>query len=402
MAGPLEGKRIVLGVSGSIAAYKAADLTSRLVREGALVDVVLTPSAGRFISPLTFHSLTGRPVFVEMFGTTGDAEPHVEMGRAADAMVIAPATATMLGRLTHGLADEMVSLTALATAAPLLLAPAMDALMWDNPAVRANVEALRARGATFVGPVEGRLASGRTGAGRMAEPATIVEAIKLTLGRKTGDLAGRRIVVSAGGTREPLDPVRYVGNRSSGKMGYAIAEAARNRGAEVTLVTSAGTLPAPYGVVRVDVETSSEMLVAVREACASAHALVMAAAVADFRPAGAAEHKIKKRDTGGRFSVDLEETTNILESLRELPLVRVGFAAESRDLLANAAEKLDRTGCAFFAANDVMAEGSGFGTDTNAVTFVYPDREPEALPLLTKYEVGGALLDRLAPLLSHS
>ncbi len=401
MRAPLRGKQIVLGVGGSIAAYKAAELASRLVREGALVDAVLTPSAARFITPLTFHSLTGRPVYVDMFDArTGVAEPHVEMARAAAAMVIAPATATMLGRLAHGLADEMVSLVALATRAPLLLAPAMDTQMWENAAVAANVALLRERGASFVGPVAGRLASGRMGEGRMAEPAAIVGALKMTLGRAGGDLAGRRIVVTAGGTREPLDPVRFLGNHSSGKMGYAIAEAARDRGADVALVTTVAALPEPYGVRRVDVGTASEMLEQLRVVCDGADALVMAAAVADYRPADVAGHKIKKRDAGDRFSIELAETDDILASLRDLPLVRVGFAAESRDLLANAAEKLRAKGCAFIVANDVTAAGSGFGADTNAVTFVYPDREPEALPLLTKYEVGHELLDRLLPLIA--
>ena len=403
MAGPLAGKRIVLGVCGSIAAYKAADLASRLVREGARVDALLTRSATNFVAPLTFRSLTNRPVPVDMFAVDSEtAEEHVALARAADAIVIAPATATMLGRIALGLAEDMVSLTAIASTAPLLVAPAMDAQMWAHPAVAANVATLRSRGVTFAGPEEGRLASGHSGLGRMAEPATIVQALKAMLGRSGGDLAGRRIIVTAGGTREPVDPVRYISNHSSGKMGYAIAEAARDRGADVTLVTTVKTLTEPYGTRRVDVSTAQEMLEATRAACQGADAVIMAAAVADFRPAEPAEDKIKKRDVGGSYTIAMEETQNILKELASLPLVRIGFAAESRDLLANAREKLLARGLPLLVANDVTAEGSGFGSDTNAVTFLYADGHEEPLPLLPKYEVAVELLNRLLPLLGEA
>ncbi len=256
---PLASKHIVLGVSGSIASYKAADLASRLTQAGALVDVVLTDAAQRFVSALTFRGLTRRPVYADMFDPQSTlAEEHVELARAADVMLIAPASATTIARLAHGLADNMLALTALATTAPVVVAPAMDAQMWEHAATRANVATLRGRGAVSVGPEEGRLASGRMGAGRLANADDIIGAVRVALGAK-GALAGRRIVVSAGGTQEPIDPVRYVGNRSSGKMGFAIAEAARDRGASVTLVTGPSALGTPYGVERIDVRTTVEM-----------------------------------------------------------------------------------------------------------------------------------------------
>jgi phosphopantothenoylcysteine decarboxylase/phosphopantothenate--cysteine ligase len=275
----------------------------------------------------------------------------------------------------------------------------MDSQMWENPAVAANVETLRGRGFTFAGPLDGRLASGRIGSGRMAEPAVVVDVVKRLLGTASGDLAGRRIVVSAGGTREPIDPVRYVGNHSSGKMGYAIAEAARDRGADVTLVTTVQHFAEPFGVTRIDAGTARQMLDALRGACSGADALVMAAAVADFRPRGAAEHKIKRSEVARDFAIPLEENPDVVAELRDLPMVRVGFAAESRDLLENARAKLAPKGLDFIVANDVSAEGSGFGTDTNAVSFLYPDGRTESLPLLAKYEVAHELIDRLLPLL---
>ena len=292
--GPLLGKRIVLGVCGSIASYKAADIASKLTQAGALVDVVLTDAAQQFVTPLTFRGLTGRPVFTDMYDPQSPlAEEHVALARAADAVLIAPASATTIARLAHGLADDMLALTALATTAPIVIAPAMDAQMWEHAATRANVALLTQRGAVFVGPADGRLASGRIGPGRLVDTPTILGALSQVLGAK-GDLAGRRIVVSAGGTQEPIDPVRYVGNRSSGKMGFAIAEAARDRGAAVTLVTGPVALTTPYGVERVDVRTTAEMAEALVRAAEGCDAVIMAAAPADFRPATAEGQKIKR------------------------------------------------------------------------------------------------------------
>lgn len=392
---PLAGRRVVLGVTGSIAAYKGADLCSKLRQLGAEVEVVMTPAAVEFVAPLTFHSLSGRAVVVDMFAAT-EAEAHVEVARRADLLVIAPATADCLANLAHGAAPDMVSLTALAMGPkPVLVAPAMDAAMWEHPATQANVALLRERGVLLVGPESGRLASGRTGVGRMAGPHVIAEAVRWLVGQRFGDLRGRRVVVSAGPTYEPLDPVRFVGNRSSGKMGFAIAEAARDRGAAVTLVTGPTALATPWGVERRDVTTALEMLAALRTVSESADALVMAAAPADFRPLEAAPQKIKKREGEESLTVELVKNPDILAGL-PAGGVRVGFAAETHDLAENALAKLRAKRLDFIVANDVTRAGSGFGTDTNQVTIFWDDGRVEELPLMSKYAVAMALLDRVA------
>lgn len=391
---PLEGRRVVLGVTGSIAAYKAADLCSKLRQAGAAVEVVMTPAATQFVTPLTFQSISGRAVVVDMFAAA-EAEAHVEVARRADALVIAPATADALANLAHGQTPDMVTLTALATTAPILVAPAMDSQMWANPATQANVETLLARGIAFVGPMAGRLASGRSGAGRLAETPQVIGALRALLGQRTGDLAGRAIVVSAGGTQEALDPVRFVGNRSSGKMGFAVAEAARDRGASVTLVTGPVTLETPAAVRRVDVTTVAEMLAALRDATATSDALVMAAAPADFRPESPATLKLKKAPGEDGMTVTLAKTTDIIATLPGGG-VRVGFAAETHDLAKHAREKVIAKRLDFIVANDVTADGSGFGTDTNQVTLFHADGLVEELPLMTKYAVAHAILDRIA------
>jgi phosphopantothenoylcysteine decarboxylase/phosphopantothenate--cysteine ligase len=399
----LAGKTVVLGISGSIAAYKAADVASKLVQAGVTVDACMTPAATRFITPLAIRSLTGRPVYVDMFDPDAEtAEAHVALARRADAVLVAPATATTIARIACGAADDMVSLTVLATRAPVLIAPAMDNQMWENPATRANVETLRGRGLAFVGPAVGRLASGHSGAGRLETTERILGALRQVLGRG-GDLAGRHIVVSAGGTQEPIDPVRYISNHSSGKMGFALAEAARDRGARVTLVATPSTaaLETPYGVERVTVMRTADMRDAVVGACMHADAVVMAAAPADFTPVATAEHKIKK-DGSGRLVLELEETPDILRSLQQagVPSVRVGFAAESHNVVEYAREKILRKGIDFIAANDITAEGAGFGTDTNLVTLIGADGSIERLPLLPKYDVAMRILDRVAALLA--
>jgi len=394
----LRGRNVVLGVTGSIAAYKAADLTSKLVQAGANVDVILTAAAREFVTPFTFRSLTGRPVYGDMFQpATDEREEHVGLARRADAVVVAPATATTIARLAYGLAADLVALTVLATRAPVLVAPAMDAQMWTAQATQANVATLRSRGVTFVGPEEGRLASGHTGLGRLAEPETILGAVKWVLGRD-GDLAGRRVVVSAGGTREPIDPVRFIGNRSSGKQGFALAEAARDRGAQVTLVSTTTALPVPYGVELVTAETVAEMRAAVLSACRAADVLVMAAAVSDFRPAQAGGQKIKKGEGG--LVLELAQTEDILLEVPDT-LVKVGFAAETDDLIANAAKKLAAKRLDLICANDVSAADAGFGVDTNRVTILDAKGGVEELPLLSKYEVAQRVLDRVAALLSQ-
>ena len=390
---PLAGRRIALGITGSIAAYKAADLASKLRQAGAEVEVVMTPAATRFITPLTLQSLTGRPVVVDMFAAA-EAEAHVEVARRADAFVIAPATADCLANLAHGQTSDMVTLTALATTAPLLVAPAMDNQMWEHPATQANVETLRSRGVSFVGPMEGRLASGRMGAGRVAETPQIIGALRALLGQRSGDLVGRHVVVSAGPTQEPIDPVRYVGNRSTGKMGFAIAEAARDRGARVTLVAGPVALETPWGITRVDVSTVAEMLAALQQATLASDALIMAAAPADFRPSNPSDHKLKKSEGDEEMHVHLAKNSDILATL-PAGGVRVGFAAETRNLADYAKAKLPAKRLHFIVANDVAAAGSGFGTETNQVTIFHDDGRVEELPLLGKYAVGHAILDRV-------
>ncbi len=397
MNGPLEGRHIVLGVTGSIASYKAAEVTSRLVQEGAVVDVVMTESATQFITPATFRALTQREPYTDMFGAYGVGEAHVELARRAEALLVAPASATTLARLANGLADNVLALTALATTAPVLVAPAMDGQMWEHAATRANVETLRARGVEIVGPASGRLASGRMGAGRLVEPALIVDALKARLGREHGDLTGRHVVITAGGTREAIDPVRYVSNHSSGKQGYGLAEAARDRGARVTLISTAG-LPDPGGVTVVRVDSALEMLAAVHEAMRTAQVLVMAAAVADYRPAAAAEQKIKRADMGGELSIPLIENPDISKEVSG-EFIKVVFAAETQNLVENAAIKLANKRAALIVANDVSASDAGFGVDTNRVVILDAAGGREDLPLMSKYEVSNRILDRVVALL---
>ena len=396
MSGPFHDKRILLGVSGSIAAYKAADLASKLTQGGAEVDVLMTYSATRFVTPLTFRSITHRPVLVDLFDPDSpEAIEHVALAQAAHILVVAPATAHMLAKLALGLADDPISVTALATGAPLLIAPAMDANMWEHPAVQQNVNTLVERGATIVGPGEGRLASGLTGWGRLAETPELLGRIAQTLGAN-GDLRGRSIVVSAGGTQEPLDPVRVLTNRSSGKMGYAIAEAARDRGADVTLVTAPVAIEPPVGVRIERAETAEQMRNAVQEATGSADALVMAAAVADYRPAEPSGEKLKK-EAMADLTLALERTEDIIAAVPE-NVVKVAFAAESSGLLKNARTKLRSKSVDLVAANDITLPGAGFGSDENKVWLVDENGDTE-LPLMAKYEVAMAILDRVATLL---
>ena len=395
---PLANRRVVLGVTGSISAYKAADLASKLRQAGATVEVIMTRAATQFITPLTFQSLTGLPVVVDMF-SAAEPEAHVEVGRRADALVIAPATADCIANLAHGQTPDLVTLTALATTAPVLLAPAMDSQMWENAATQANVQTLRDRGVTFIGPMAGRLASGRIGAGRLAEPQQVIGALRALLGQRSGDFVGRHVVVSAGPTQEPIDPVRYIGNRSSGKMGFAIAEAARDRGARVTLVSGPVALETPFGVDRVDVRTVSEMLVALQQATIDSDAIIMAAAPADFRPSSPADHKLKKTEGGEEMHLHLAKNPDIIATLPGGG-IRVGFAAETRNLADYAKAKLPAKRLHVIVANDVSAAGSGFGTETNQVTILQDDGRIEALPLLSKYAVAHAILDRVAARLS--
>jgi phosphopantothenoylcysteine decarboxylase/phosphopantothenate--cysteine ligase len=390
-------KTIVLGVTGSIAAYKAAELASRFTREGLRVDVIMTESAQQFMSPLTFRNITGRPVVTTMWDLASEfSVEHVALAEAADVVLIAPATANIIAKMACGMADDMLSCTVLATRAPIVIAPAMNDNMWANPVTLENVAKLTKRGFTFVGPARGRLASGKLGLGRLTGLDEIFGTTMQVLGRK-GDLAGKNIVVTAGGTQEPLDPVRCLTNRSSGKMGYAVAEAARNRGAGVTLISGPTTLAAPVGIKTVDVKTAEEMLKAVEEAVKKADALIMAAAVADFRPVKAAGKKIKRADLSD-LTLELEKTTDILAQVKG-SFIRVGFAAESHDVVANAGEKVKRKGLDLIVANDITEKDCGFGTETNRVTIIDSKGKAEELPLLPKGEVADKILDRLLTLL---
>lgn len=400
---PFTGKHILLGVTGSIAAYKAADLASKLAQAGALVDVILTAGAEKFVTPLTFQSVTGRRAYTEsdLWGREAHVL-HVGLAHTADALVIAPCTANTLAKLAHGLADNLLTITALANQSPLVLAPAMDGGMFDSPATQANLTALRERGTALLGPAQGHLASGLTGRGRMVEPAEILGHLRLILGRG-GLLAARSIVVSAGGTQEPLDPVRVLTNRSSGKQGYALAQAALDAGAQVTLVSAPTALTLPVGAKIVRVETARQMLEAVLKESAGADALIMAAAVADFHPKNAAGNKMKKRD--GIPQIELEATEDVLEAVagqksgKKRPRLMVGFAAESQNLLSNASEKLKSKKLDMIAANDISASDAGFGVDTNRITLLFANGKRENLPLMSKAEVAETIIARLAALL---
>jgi phosphopantothenoylcysteine decarboxylase/phosphopantothenate--cysteine ligase len=395
----LQGKRIVLGVSGGIAAYKVADLASKLAQEGALVDVIMTEAAQKFVTPLIFQALTKRPVRTDIYADwLGEDTGHVGLAHNADIVVVAPATAHTIARLALGLSDDLLSAVYLSTQAPVLIVPAMESGMYLHPATQEHIATLKSRGATVLTPGEGHLASGATGIGRLPEPAEILAAIARTLGR-SGLLAGKHVVVTAGATQEPLDPVRFIGNGSSGKMGYAIAEEALNAGAEVTLISGPVAIAAPYGADVVNVITARSMEAAVREAVAHADALVMAAAVADYAPAEVSEQKIKK--TGESMTINLKRNPDILGNLAEVDLpglVRVGFAAETQDLIENARGKLEKKRLDMIVANDAVAS---IGSDQSAVTLIMHDGSIEQLQAMPKEESARVIVERLAVLLAE-
>ena len=400
MPGPLQGKHVVLGVTGSIACHKAVDLASKLTRADALVDVILTRGATNFVTPLAFRSITHRPVVVDIFDPQSELSiDHVALAERSEAVVVAAATAHTIAKLSWGLADDALTTTVLATRAPVIVCPAMDGHMFENAATQESLERLKGRGYTIAGPVEGRLASGLSGVGRMLEPVDILGHICQVLGRD-GDLAGRKIVVSAGGTREAIDPVRYISNDSSGKMGCAIAEAARDRGATTVLVAAPNSVPEPVGVEIVHVVNAQEMQDAVASQCQDAEALIMAAAVADWRAESASPQKLKKGEKKS-WTLELTRTADILAEVQGESLVKVGFAAESEDLEANARAKLDAKGLDLIAANDITAEDSGFGSNTNRVLLLDRDGGVEQLGLMSKYEVAQRILDRVAALLAE-
>ena len=395
---PLDGKTVVLGVTGSIAAYKAADLASKLVQAGASVDVIMTMAATEFVGTTTFEALTHRPVTTGLWQANSELSiDHVALALRADCVLIAPATANTLAKLALGIADDPLTATVLATGAPVIIAPAMDADMFASPATQRNIETLLNDGVVVAGPTSGRLASGLVGKGRLIDNEILVGLVRQAVGRQ-GDYAGRRVIVSAGGTRQPIDPVRFISNRSSGKMGYAIAEAARDRGADVLLVTAA-SLPDPAGIEVVKASTVDEMKDAIVPASSDADLLVMAAAISDFTPARVSAQKIKKKGSG-EMTLELAPVDDFMPLAHGRRLVKVAFAAETNNVEANARAKAAPKGAAFVVANDVSEPGSGFGTDTNRVTFVDASDRVEALPLMGKLDVAHAILDRALPLLA--
>ncbi|HZI38964.1 MAG TPA: bifunctional phosphopantothenoylcysteine decarboxylase/phosphopantothenate--cysteine ligase CoaBC [Acidimicrobiia bacterium] len=392
----LAGRRIVLGVSGGIAAYKAVEICRRLVDAGAHVMPVLTAGATRFVGPLTFSALASEPARTSLFEGP-EPIPHTRLGQNCDLVVVAPATARVIGHYAAGISNDLLTATLLATRAPVLVAPAMHTEMWEHPAVQDNLALLRRRGVHIVDPESGRLAGGDVGAGRLADPARIVEAAVAILAPAAGDLAGRRVLVTAGGTREAIDPVRFIGNRSSGKMGYAIAEAAARRGASVVLVTTVDR-EASAGVTDVvRVESAAEMADAVLGRYGDLDVVVMAAAVADFRPKASAQEKIKK--AAGPPEIVLEPTTDILAELGRKKSVQylVGFAAETERLVEQAAAKMAAKRVDLMVANDVTAPGSGFEVDTNRAVLIAPDGTVRELPQMPKIELADAIWDRVAP-----
>ena len=395
---PWKGKRIVLGVTGGIAAYKSIQVARDLTRLGAEVDVVLTASARKFVAPLSFEGVTGRRPLTDMFSAEG-AALHIRLGRDADAVCIAPATADFLARAAQGRADDLLTTTLLATRAPVVVCPAMNDRMFAHAQVQENLRHLRdVLGYRIEGPADGALAVGEAeGPGRMIEPWQVVEAMGRALGG-TGLLADRHVLVTAGPTREPIDPVRYVGNRSSGRMGYAVAQAAWRRGAEVTLVTGPSSLEVPYGVEVVRVETAVEMHEAVASRIGGVDVSVFAAAVADFRPTDPSAVKVKRERTGPGMEVRLEENPDVALDTRDARKpgsLTVGFALETNDVLENARRKLERKGFDLLVANDATEEGAGFGGTTNRVTILDPEGGRESLPLLSKDEVAERILDRV-------
>ena len=407
---PIHGKKIILGITGSIAAYKGAELASKLTQSGAAVQTILTEAAVKFISPLTFQSLTGEKAYTDqdLWGSKAHVL-HVSLARNADMILVAPATATTIAKLANGLADNLLTITALAGGGqkkvPVVIAPAMDGGMYSNPATQENIQRLSQRGAVFIGPEEGHLASGLTGKGRMTEPQEIQSNIRFLFSRN-GDFKEIKLVITAGGTIEDLDPVRFISNRSSGKQGYAIAQAALDSGAEVTLITAPVNLKPPFGAEIIAIRNASEMKNAVLENCKDADVICMAAAVSDYRPSMTLTEKIKKE--GNKLILPLETTDDILLELSKYrkendnPVVVVGFAAESEKLIENAKSKLKSKDLDFIVANDITAKNAGFGSETNQVTFLFPDGHQDKLPMLTKYEVGEQIIQKVYEILEKN
>ena len=394
----LKGLRIALLVAGGIAAYKIVDLASALTQAGADVRVAMTGSATRFVGAPTFQGVTGNPVLTGLWAADGEPEPHVFLGDWAQVTLLAPATANVISRVAKGQSDDIVTATLLAARGPVVVAPAMNDAMWSKPAVQENLAALRSRGMVVVEPESGHLASGHVGTGRLAGAAALMKAMADAV-RSRYDLAGRRVVVTAGGTREPIDPVRFIGNYSSGKMGFAVAAAAADRGARVTLVSTASH-PNHHGIEVRRVETAEEMLRELKRDLAGTDVLVMAAAVADFRPARRADHKIRREETQ-HLTLELEQIPDLIASLGKEKgadrVFRVGFAAEGSDLAAKAAEKMKRKGLHAIVANDISRKDIAFGSEYNEGVMLFADGSREELPRMTKREMADRILDLVRP-----
>lgn len=391
----LAGKKIVLGVTGGIAAYKAVEITSRLRKAGAAVHVVMTEGATKFVTPLTFREISGNPVVHTMWEEpkTWNVE-HIALANWADCFLIAPATANVIGKIANGIADDMLTTTVMATTAPVVIAPAMNTNMYLNPITVDNINKLRSHGCHVIEPATGMLACGIEGPGRLPEPAFIVEALQDMFRKKT-DLKGRKVLITAGGTREPIDPVRYIGNRSSGKMGYALAEAAARRGADVVLVSGPVSLQPPPGVKVIAVETAEQMRQAVLAEFSNSDIVIKAAAVADYRVVNQSEQKIKK--SAANLTLELEKNPDILAELGQLKQhqILVGFAAETENLLIHGADKLRRKNADMIVANDVTLPGAGFHSDTNIVKLLYKNGQVDELPQMAKGEVAQIILDKI-------
>lgn len=394
MVDPIKNAKIVLGVTGSIANYKALDLASKLTQAEAKVDVVMTQSATHFVNPLAFMNITHRPVTTDLFDPKSPvAVNHVALAESTDLVIVAPCTANTIGKIANGIANNALDATIMATQAPLIIAPAMDANMFNSPALQENLAKLIQRKVFIAGPAKGRLASGLIGMGRLIEVNELVDSCRMTLG-KHGDLEGVKLVVTAGGTVEPIDPVRSITNRSSGRMGYSLAEAARDRGAYVTLISAPSNMEQPVGIHMENIENALEMKSAVDEACRDADAIIMAAAVADWRPKSRSFSK-EKKDGKKSWSIELIQNPDIIAEVKSKDLIKIGFAAESEDLEVNAKSKIITKGLDLIVANDITSADSGFSVDTNKVTLIHADSSIEHLPLMPKYEVAHAILDRM-------
>ena len=391
----LKGKKIVLGVTGGIAVYKAVDLVSRLRKQGCQVRVVMTEHAQQFVTPLTFKEISGNQVAVSMWSSNQEFNvEHIALANWADAFVVAPATANIIAKMAYGLADDLLSTTLLAAQAPIVVCPAMNTGMYENAATQENLAKLQGRGVIVMPPAVGKLACGTSGAGRLPEPQEIVEFLSAFFAKREGDLCGLKVLVTAAGTREPIDPVRFVGNRSSGKMGYAVAQMAAERGAEVLLVSGPSALAIPANVKAIKVETTNEMLEACLEAYEAADIVIKAAAVADYRPRDVADQKIKKK-TDDALTVVMDKNPDILKTLgaQKTHQVLVGFAAETQNLLENARDKVVKKNLDMIVANDVTAAGAGFNADTNIVKFLFANGEVRSLEQMPKVDVANCILD---------